>query len=96
VNDIFIIYDQNKITPWHILEQFNAQHKELQFTINEETNNQIEYLDLKLTNKQGQVEIGVYRKPTMTDVTINNNSCHRGTISWWCTNAGCTGYTNYC
>jgi hypothetical protein len=76
VDDIFIIYDQSKITPQHILEQFNAQHKDLQFTINEEINNQIEYLDLKLTNIQGQLEIGVYRKPTTTDVTINSNSCH--------------------
>jgi hypothetical protein len=34
VDDIFMIYDQNKITPQNILEQFNAQHKNLQFTIN--------------------------------------------------------------
>jgi hypothetical protein len=69
VDDIFIIYDQ------HILEQFNAQHSELQFTLNEEVNNQIEYLDLKLTNKEGQLEMEVHRKPT-TDVTINNDSSH--------------------
>jgi hypothetical protein len=72
----FIIYNQNKITPQHILEQFNAQYKDLRFTLNEEINNQIEYLDLKLTNKQGHLETGVYRKPTTTDVTINSNSCH--------------------
>jgi hypothetical protein len=71
-----MIYDQNKITPQDILEQFNTQHENLQFTINEEINNQIEYLDLKLTNKQGQLEIEVYRKPTTIDVTINSNSCH--------------------
>jgi hypothetical protein len=70
VDDIFIIYDQNKITSQHILTQFNAQQRELQFTLNEEVNNGIEYLDLKLTNKEGHLETGVYRKPTTTDVTI--------------------------
>jgi hypothetical protein len=75
VDDIFMIYDQNKITQ-DILKQFNTQHENLQITINEEINNQIEYLDLKLTNKQGQLEIEVYRKPTATDITINNSSCH--------------------
>jgi hypothetical protein len=69
-------YDQTKITPETILEQFNTQHKDLKFIINEETDNQITYLDLYLTNKWGQIEMEVHRKPTITDVTINNNSCH--------------------
>ncbi|PNF21348.1 hypothetical protein B7P43_G18100 [Cryptotermes secundus] len=50
VDDIFIIYNHTKITPQCILEQFNGQHKNLQFTINEEVNNQITYLDLNITN----------------------------------------------
>jgi hypothetical protein len=74
--DIFIIYNQTKITPQTILEQFNTQHKDLQFRVNEEMDNQIAYLDLNLVNKQGQLEMEVYRKPTMTDVTIDNTSCH--------------------
>jgi hypothetical protein len=77
VDDIFIIYNQNKITPEQILEQFNKQHKALQFTITEE-NKQIPYLDLNITNKLGTVGIGIYRKPTMTDIVISNSSCHPG------------------
>jgi hypothetical protein len=77
VDDIFIIYNKTKITPQTIFEQFYAQPKYLQFTINEETDNQIAYLGLNLINKQGQLEMEVYRKPKATDVTINNNSCHR-------------------
>jgi hypothetical protein len=34
VDDIFIICNQTKITPQTILEQFDAQHRDLQFTIN--------------------------------------------------------------
>jgi hypothetical protein len=62
VDDIFIIYNQTKISPQTILEQFNAQHTsiDLQFTINEETVNQIAYLDLNLVNKREQLEMEVY------------------------------------
>jgi hypothetical protein len=75
VDDIFIIYDQRKITPQTILENFNIQHKDLNFTTNTEINNQINYLDLNLTNKQGQINMEIFRKPT-TDVMIANSSCH--------------------
>jgi hypothetical protein len=78
VDDIFIIYNQTRITPQNLFEQFNAQHKNLQFTINEEINNQIAHLDVNLINKRGQLgmKILVYRKPTATDITINSNSCN--------------------
>jgi hypothetical protein len=39
VNDIFIIYNKNSVTPLIILENFNKEH--LKFTISEENNNQI-------------------------------------------------------
>jgi hypothetical protein len=41
-----------------------------------EINNQIAYLDLNLLNKQGQLEMEIYRKPTSTDIKINSNSRH--------------------
>jgi hypothetical protein len=78
VDDIFIIYNQNIITPELLLEQFGKQHKALQFTITKENNKQISYLDLNLKNKQGTVEIDIYRKPTATDIMLNNTSCHPG------------------
>jgi hypothetical protein len=78
IDDIIMImiYNQTKINPKIISEQFNVQHKDLHFTINDELNNQINYLDLNLINKQGQIEMEIYRKPTATDITINKNSCH--------------------
>jgi hypothetical protein len=76
VDYFFVIYNQTKITPPTLTEHFNAQHKDLQFTINGELNNQITYLDLNLTNRQGQLEMEVYRKPATTDDKINKKSCH--------------------
>jgi hypothetical protein len=79
VDDIFLLYDQTKITPQTILEQFNIQHKDLKFTINEEMDNQITCLDLNLTNKWGQIEMEVYRKPTTTDVMITLHALLKNT-----------------
>ncbi|XP_023725557.1 uncharacterized protein LOC111874349 [Cryptotermes secundus] len=76
VDDIIMIYNRSKITPQYILDQFNKQNNNLQFTLNEEDNNQITYLDLQLTNNHGQVRMEIFRKPTSTDTTINNKSCH--------------------
>jgi hypothetical protein len=39
VDDIFIIYNQTRITPQCLLEHFNKQQKSLQFTLNEEVTN---------------------------------------------------------
>jgi hypothetical protein len=78
VDDIFIIYNHDKITPKQILEHFNKQHKALQFTLTEENKRQISYLDLNITIKLGTVGIYIYRKPTTTDVTISNTSCLPG------------------
>ena len=77
VDDIFMIYNQSKITPQQILEQFNTQNKNLKFTMNEEVNSQISYLDLNLINTNEQkIKLEIYRKPTTTDTTINKKSCH--------------------
>jgi hypothetical protein len=50
----------------------------LQFTINEESNKQISYLDLDVSNKEGTAEMDLYRNPTARDITLNNSSCHYG------------------
>jgi hypothetical protein len=69
VDDIILIYDQTKINPQIINTEFNRQHRELHFTINEGLHNQINYLDLNLINKQGHIEMEIYRKQTAKDPT---------------------------
>jgi hypothetical protein len=73
-----VIYNRNIITPELLLEQFNKQHKALQFAIAEENNKQIPYLDLNIKKKQETVEIDIYRKPAATYTTIHNTLCHPG------------------
>jgi hypothetical protein len=75
VGDIFIIYDQNKITPESILELFNKQHRALQFTITEKK--YISYLDLNILNRQGTI----CRNPT-TDVQQITLATTPANIEW--------------
>jgi hypothetical protein len=90
VDDILIIYNQAKIIPHTLTEHFYAQHKDLHFTINEELNNQKTYLDLNLTNRQGQLEMEMYRKPTVNDVTINKSLVTQKNITYRRTEVGYT------
>jgi hypothetical protein len=56
--------------------EFNAIHPKIKFTIEKETHSKLNYLDLTIGNKHNQLTFGIYRKPTTTDLTIHNNSCH--------------------
>jgi hypothetical protein len=50
-------YNQTTITPHTKCESFNVQHKDLHFTVKEEMDNQMAYLDLNLIKKQGQLKL---------------------------------------
>jgi hypothetical protein len=71
VDDIFIIYGTTYTNPDTILQYANSIHNSLQLTPTLEANNQISYLDLLIIRKDSQIEIDLYRKPTMTNTTIN-------------------------
>jgi hypothetical protein len=58
-----------------MLEEFNTVHPNLKFTLETETHNKINYLDITI-NKQDKLTFGIYRKPTTTDIIIHNKSCH--------------------
>jgi hypothetical protein len=71
VDDIFIIYDSTCTNPDTILQYANSIHNSLQLTPTLEANNQISCLDPLIIRKASQIEIDIYRKPTMTNTTIN-------------------------
>jgi hypothetical protein len=48
----------------------------MNFTLEEETNNSIKFLDIAITNKHNHLSFTVNRKPTITDTIIPNGSCH--------------------
>ena len=76
VDDILIIFNNDIITAEDILQQFNNIDKNLTFTMTEENNNRISFLDLDIIRTPNKIELGIYRKDTNTDITIHNTSNH--------------------
>ena len=54
----------------------NEQHPHIQFTREEETNNQISFLDVLVKKEDGTFRTMVYRKPTHTDMFTHFTSHH--------------------
>jgi hypothetical protein len=46
------------------------------FTIEEEKENKINFLDITISKENDNLSFDIYRKPTATDTIIPNDSCH--------------------
>lgn len=57
-------------------EYINNLHANIKFTTEEETNNSINFLDLTITKYNNKHTFSIYHKPSHTDTTIHNKSCH--------------------
>jgi hypothetical protein len=66
VDDIVVIFDQNKINEELITNYMKNTHKYLEFKLTEEENN-ITYLELSIHRKNEDLHLGIHRKPTQTD-----------------------------
>jgi len=55
---------------------FNTIHPTLKFTVECETNNQINFLDVTIHRTPTNWRFAVYRKPTFTDTLIPYTSNH--------------------
>ena len=71
-----ITFDQNKTDGKTIMDHMNNTDKNLEFKLSEEANNTINYLDLSIHSNTNSTDIEIYRKPTLTDVTIRYCSSH--------------------
>ena len=76
VNDILIIYDQNKTNEQTVLEKINKIDQNLQFKMSTEENNIMNYLDITIHRNNNNIDISIYRKPTGTDTTTQFSSNH--------------------
>jgi hypothetical protein len=76
VDDILIIYNEDHTDVDETLKEFNSIHPNIQYTIEKERNNQLNYLDITIDNTHNTFKFNIYRKPTATDIIIHNDSCH--------------------
>jgi hypothetical protein len=76
VDDLLLAFD-TQITNIHdVLQEFNAVTPTLWFTVAEETNNKINFLDITIIRNIGNIQFNIYRKPTITDAIIPADSWH--------------------
>ena len=86
VDDIFIIYDNFIHNCSEIVKQFNTLHPNLEFTLERENNNTLNFLDLTITRvqkkKSTKFSYKIYRKPTTSKLAIDYNSIHPYNHKW--------------
>ena len=75
VDDILIVYNGKNTDIHKVLELFNNVSRTLSFTIEEEKDNSINFLDISIY-KSHTICFNIYRKPTATDIIIPKNSNH--------------------
>jgi hypothetical protein len=63
VDDILIVYNKNITDIENTLNEFNTVHPKINFTIEKETHNTLNYPDLTITNNHNKLTFGIYRKP---------------------------------
>ena len=74
VDDILMSYDENSTDMHEVHTAYNKLASTIKFTI--ETENNINFLDIAIQNKENGLIFGIHRKSTTTDVIIHKTSCH--------------------
>jgi hypothetical protein len=74
VDDILIIYNENYTNILDTLNDFNSVHPNIQYTIERQVDNKLNYLDITIENNK--FTFNIYRKPATTDLIIPHDSCH--------------------
>ena len=74
VDDSFCIIKRNAVNSFHTT--LNSINPHISFTIEEESDQQIAFLDSLVSRKDNMITIGVYRKATHTDRNLDFSSHH--------------------
>ena len=75
VDDILIVYRNKNADIYEVLNSFNSISPTLSFTIEEEKDNTINFLDISIY-KTNRINFRIYRKPATTDLIIPHDSNH--------------------
>jgi hypothetical protein len=61
VDDILILYNHQKTNIINMLDEFNTIESKIEFTMEQETQNRINYLDLTIIANQNKLYFEIYR-----------------------------------
>jgi len=76
VDGILIVYNTEVTDVKITLSLFNQLHPQLQFTLELEDNNRLNFLDLTFHRRHDHISASIFQKPTATGMLIHYESCH--------------------
>lgn len=76
VDDTFVIWPHNQTNLAHFLEHLNSIREFIQFTMEQESEGQIAFLDVLVKGSGKLMSTSVHRKKTHTDRYLNFRSHH--------------------
>jgi hypothetical protein len=76
VDDTIVLFDGTKRQLKMLGSFLNNLHKNLKFTLEEENNKSLNFLDLTISRTADKLQFKIYRKPTTSSQTIHNESHH--------------------
>lgn len=74
--DDCIFITKNNANIDNILNEINQIHNNIKFTLEKESNQKINFLDLTIERTESNLHFDIYRKPTLTSAVIPNHSFH--------------------
>ena len=76
MDDTFVIWPHRQDELHHFYQHLNSQHPSIQFTMEEEKDHKIAFLNVLVLRNGDRLATSTYRKPTHTDRYIPFNSNH--------------------
>jgi hypothetical protein len=76
VDYLLLVFHTQLTNTHHVLQEFNTVTPTLRFTLEEEENNKINFLDITIIRTIDSLQFNIYRKLTVTDAIIPADSCH--------------------
>lgn len=76
VDDTIVLFNGNSRQLTLLNTYLCSMHKKIKFTLEEEKNNSLNFLDLTISKQDNHFTFKIYRKPTCTDQTIHADSHH--------------------
>ena len=76
VDDTFILFRGSNRQAENLVKYLNKINKNIQFTLEIQINNKLNFLDLTVSIINNKFDFSIYRKPTQTDAIIPHDSNH--------------------
>jgi hypothetical protein len=96
VDDCLCIFENDQMTAENLLQTLNSIDQKIQFTLEEEKDEKLPYLDILIEREQQKFNTKVYRKPTDKGILLNYNSNHSHATKSTVVRSGLMRAYNYC